>query len=91
MHPVGTGPFISDSFVIDVSYNVVKNPNWWVKGKPYLDRINYSLVADDATRNLAVQAGEGDAARFATLSFIAQFPQNRIILSKYLQHHLYAL
>ena len=59
-HPVGTGPFIYDSFVFDASYKVVKNPDYWVKGKPYLDGINYILIADPTTQRMAMKAGEGD-------------------------------
>ena len=72
-HPVGTGPFIFDSAVTDVSYKVKKNPDWWVKGKPYLDGINYTIVVDEATRNLAMKSGEGDVARFGILSYVDQF------------------
>ena len=46
-HPVGTGPFIFDSSVLDVNYKVKRNPDWWVKGKPYLDGINYIIVGDE--------------------------------------------
>ena len=59
-HPVGTGPFIFDSFVQDVSYKVKKNPDYWVKGKPYLDGIDYTIISDTSTRKMAMKAGEGD-------------------------------
>ena len=59
-HPVGTGPFIFDSFTPDISYKVVRNPDYWVKGKPYLDGINYSLIADSNTQKMVMKAGEGD-------------------------------
>ena len=74
-HPVGTGPFIFDSFIQDVSYKVKKNPDWWVKAKPYLDGINYVLVSDEATRNLAMKSGEGDVIRFASISYIDDFSE----------------
>ena len=38
-HLVGTGPFILKEFKPDVSMTWVKNPNYWRKGKPYLDGI----------------------------------------------------
>ena len=59
-HPVGTGPFIFDSFVQDVSYKVKKNPDYWVKGKPYLDGIDYTIIGDASTRKMAMKAGDGD-------------------------------
>ena len=72
-HPVGTGPFIFDSSVLDVSYKVKKNPDWWVKGKPYLDGISYTLVSDEATRSLSMKSGEGDVVRFSSHLYIDQF------------------
>ena len=39
LNPVGTGPFLFKSFVRDVSLEYVKNPNYWQKGKPYLDGV----------------------------------------------------
>ncbi len=41
-NPVGTGPFLFKNF--DVANNVavlVKNPNYWLKGRPYIDGIEY--------------------------------------------------
>ena len=36
-NPVGTGPFKFESFQLDASLKVVRNPDYWIKGKPYLD------------------------------------------------------
>ena len=65
-HPVGTGPFIFDSFIQDVSYKVKRNPDWWVKGKPYLDGIDFNLISDAGTQRTAMKAGEGDVLCGAT-------------------------
>ena len=73
MHPVGTGPFIFDSSVLDVSYKIKRNPDWWVKGKPNLDGINYICVAEEATRTLAMQYGEGDALTITSLIYLDRF------------------
>ena len=59
-HPVGTGPFIFDSFVQDVSLKEKRNPDYWVKGRPYLDGIDYSIVAEVSTQKMVMKAGEGD-------------------------------
>jgi peptide/nickel transport system substrate-binding protein len=58
LNPVGTGPFKFQSFQRDVSYKVVKNPDYWQKGKPYLDGIEISYIADPMTQRAALQAGE---------------------------------
>jgi peptide/nickel transport system substrate-binding protein len=60
-NPVGTGPFKFVSFQRDVSYETVKNPNYWITGKPYLDGVKILYVADPLTQKAAMQAGEADA------------------------------
>jgi ABC-type transport system substrate-binding protein len=60
-NPVGTGPFKFVSFQRDVSYDVVKNPDYWIQGKPYLDAVKLIYVADPLTQKAAMQAGEADA------------------------------
>jgi len=57
-NPVGTGPFIFESFQRDVSYKVLRNPDYWQKGKPYLDAIEIMYVADPMTQRAAIEAGE---------------------------------
>jgi len=59
-HPVGTGPFMYESFAIDVSLKFVKNPNYWQAGKPYLDRIDMYTVKEALTAQAKMEAGEGD-------------------------------
>jgi peptide/nickel transport system substrate-binding protein len=60
-NPVGTGPFVFESFQRDVSYKAVKNPNYWQEGKPYLDAVEILYVADPLTQKAAIEAGEADA------------------------------
>jgi ABC-type transport system substrate-binding protein len=59
-HLVGTGPFILKDFQPDVSLTWVKNPNYWQKGKPYLDEIDVKIIPDAVTARAAFEAGEGD-------------------------------
>ena len=44
-----------------------------MKGKPYLDGINYISVGDETTRDLAMESGEGDVAVFSSLLYIDRF------------------
>jgi peptide/nickel transport system substrate-binding protein len=57
-NPVGTGSFKFESFQRDVGYKVVKNPDYWQKGKPYLDKIEIAYIADPMTQKAAMEAGE---------------------------------
>ena len=59
-NPVGTGPFKFENFQRDVGYTVVRNPDYWMEGKPYLDAIEIMYVADALTQKAAMQAGEAD-------------------------------
>ena len=59
-NPVGTGPFKFVSFQRDVNYEVTKNPDYWIKDRPYLDGIEIKYIADPMTQQAALQAGEAD-------------------------------
>jgi peptide/nickel transport system substrate-binding protein len=55
---IGTGPFKLDGkYVPNDHISYVKNPNFWRKGQPYLDAINYRIVTDEQTRVAALRAG----------------------------------
>ncbi|MBI2909281.1 MAG: hypothetical protein HYX92_16675 [Chloroflexi bacterium] len=54
---VGTGPFKFKSLTRGVSGRVAKNPDYFVKGRPYLDEIIVYVVPDSFTRFAALRAG----------------------------------
>ncbi|MFH1486609.1 MAG: ABC transporter substrate-binding protein [Chloroflexota bacterium] len=55
---VGTGPMKYKTFVKDSFYEVVKNPDYFIKGRPYLDGIRFFIVTDMATRFAAFRTGQ---------------------------------
>jgi peptide/nickel transport system substrate-binding protein len=57
-NPVGTGPFILESFERDAKLTYKRNPNYWDTGKPYLDGITMTVIADATVRKLAFQKGD---------------------------------
>ena len=59
-NPVGTGPFQFVSWVKDTRTIYKKFDNYWQKGKPYLDRIEWTPVTDTLTRLLSFRNGEVD-------------------------------
>ncbi len=61
-HPCGTGPFLFEAFEKDVAFRLAKNPNYWKKGLPYLDKIVYSFVVEPLTQLSALKSGDGDIA-----------------------------
>lgn len=67
-NPIGTGPFMLQSYTPDEQV-VVKNPNYWRKdGKgrqlPYLDKIEFIAVKEASQRAAAVRRGTADAGFF---------------------------
>ncbi len=61
-HPVGTGPFQFVSWEKDVRTVYKKFNGYWQKGKPYLDEIVWTPIADPLTRVLSLRKGEVNLA-----------------------------
>jgi peptide/nickel transport system substrate-binding protein len=60
-HPVGTGPYKYDSHVPGESITLVKFDEYWGgREGPYLDKLIFLTVREDATRVAMLQAGEAD-------------------------------
>jgi len=59
---VGTGPFKLKEYRQGELIEMVKNPDYFVKGRPYLDGIRYTIIKDRGTRYSALQAGRQDIA-----------------------------
>src|SRR5215468_1363928 len=58
--PVGTGPFKFVEFKANESIKLVKNPDYWKKGLPYLDGIEFTIITNRSTAILAFVAGKFD-------------------------------
>lgn len=61
VHPVGTGPFIFTGWASGRSVSFVKNPNYWEKGWPRVDKVTFYPTPESATRVARLRAGEVDA------------------------------
>lgn len=55
-HPVGTGPFKFDRWDKDDKIVLVANEEYW-NGRPYLDKLIFRSIPDNATRLLELQTG----------------------------------
>ncbi len=60
LHPIGTGPFKFVEFKSGESMKLTRNPDYWRKGKPYLDGIEYTIIPNRSTAILAFIAGKFD-------------------------------
>src|SRR5213592_4143129 len=59
---IGTGPFKLKEWRKGEFVEFVKNPDYFVKGRPYLDGLKYIVIAERGTRTAALQSGAVDVA-----------------------------
>jgi peptide/nickel transport system substrate-binding protein len=59
-HPIGTGPFKFGEFKPNEYIKIMRNPDYWKKGRPYLDGIEYTVTRNRSTAILAFIAGNYD-------------------------------
>lgn len=56
--PIGTGPFKFGEWKRGSYIKLVKNPDYYIKGKPYLDALYYQIIPDGASRAVAYETGK---------------------------------
>jgi peptide/nickel transport system substrate-binding protein len=59
---VGTGPFKLKEWRKGEFIEYVKNPDYFVKGRPYLDGLRYVVIKESGTRIAALRAGQVDVS-----------------------------
>src|SRR6266849_5091178 len=59
-HPIGTGPFKFGEFKPNEYIKVMRNPDYWKKGRPYLEGIEYTIIRNLSTAVLGFVAGKFD-------------------------------
>jgi len=57
---IGTGPWMLDSYRPNVGLSYVRNPNYFIQGLPYIDRIEATVDEDNASRMAAFLSGKYD-------------------------------
>jgi len=57
---VGTGPWMLDAYRPNVSLSYVRNPNYFIAGQPYIDRVEATVDEDNASRIAAFLSGKYD-------------------------------
>lgn len=55
---MGTGPFIFGEYVAGSHWTGKKNPNYFMKGRPYLDSYRAVIIRDTAPRVASVRSGQ---------------------------------
>jgi peptide/nickel transport system substrate-binding protein len=59
-HPIGTGPFKFVEFKANESIKLVRNENYFKKGLPHLDGIEFTIIPNRSTAILGFVAGKFD-------------------------------
>ena len=72
-HPVGTGPFVFESWTPGDKLVAKKNPNYWQQGKPYLDGIVFKPIADSQQRGNSLKAGNVDMIMVTSAQNVLDF------------------
>ncbi len=60
-NPSGAGPFKLQEWAVGSHWTLVKNPNYWKKGLPYVDRVEYKVMTDEQVVGQGLRSGEIDA------------------------------
>jgi len=60
VHPVGTGPFVFDSYQPNTKSTFKRFDGYWNAPKPYLDGIEIDYIMDPLTLKAAMQSGDLD-------------------------------
>lgn len=68
-NPIGSGPFMFTEWKKGQYIRLDRNPNYWKKGQPYLDRIVARFIADPSTRTAALEKGEAHFAAMGAVPF----------------------
>jgi peptide/nickel transport system substrate-binding protein len=59
-NPIGTGPFKFVEWKRNETMKFARNPDYWKKGRPFLDAVEWRIIPNRSTRILAFVAGEFD-------------------------------
>ena len=71
-HPLGTAAFMLDHWTQGQEVALVRNPNYWQAGKPYLDKVTFRVVGDDTARVLQLNSGDVDLITNVTANQVDQ-------------------
>jgi peptide/nickel transport system substrate-binding protein len=66
--PIGTGPFKFVQYERGQFIIAERNPNYWRKGFPYLDRIVWRFITDKSAATAAIETGEVLMSNYSSLA-----------------------
>ena len=60
MKPIGSGPFKLESFVPGKEIRLIKNKDFFIKGRPYLDRLTIPIARNTLEESMNIETGAID-------------------------------
>jgi ABC-type transport system substrate-binding protein len=79
--PVGTGPFLFESFTARESVSLVANPDYW-GDVPKIDELVFRIIPDQSTRIAALEKGEVqmiDTVPFQSVEAVNSAPDTQVL------------
>ena len=55
-NPIGTGPFVFERFA-GSTYFLKRNPNYWQKGRPYIEQLKFVIYTTNTAATMALSRG----------------------------------
>ena len=77
--PVGTGPFVFDSYTPGENFVITKNNEYWGEGA-YMNKVTFKIVTNPSTAIMELQAGSIDIYPYMTMDQAAQLGSDFNIL-----------
>ncbi|MEO6060376.1 MAG: ABC transporter substrate-binding protein, partial [Thermoflexales bacterium] len=84
LKPVGTGPFKFVEWTKGATVKLVRNDNYWEKGKPYLDNVVFPIIPQATNRATALETGEADflSSFYVPLTDVERLSKNATLEQK---------
>lgn len=81
-NPVGTGPFVFKERVKGLTISLEKNPDYWQKGLPKLDKLVYKIITDANVALINLKSGQVDITnRFPLKEIETASADGKIVVS----------
>lgn len=84
-HPIGTGPFMFQSWKAGESSTFVRNPHYWLDSMPYVDQLVLTTITDNTARLNALLGGQVDCIEllsFAQAKAMKSSSQIQLLIPK---------
>ncbi len=79
--PIGTGPFVFDSYTVGQSVILTKNDKYWQADLPYLDKVTFKVTADMDAAFIELKSGTIDIFPYLTNDKAQQITSSYNIVS----------